>query len=343
MRKLYVVFCLIVCSVFLLVGSGSQAQPTELNVATWGGSYRDSFDESIDYFEEKYNARVNFFIGDAPQMLVKARLGQVDVVISAVNFAIQGENEGLWAELDETKIPNMTNLYDEFKFSKYTVAKDFGDYVICYNDKYIDPPPTSWNDLWNPAYKNRVAMYQFLEESTLFLVLQQAQQHGGDVDNIKPGLDRLYELYQSGNLIGMVKSSAELQNLLRLEEAWIALLTNVRRKPLLDEGLDFIKVVRPEEGSFGWHSTINVVKQTKELDLAMKFVNYTLDPICQDIFMDNSYSPTVRNAKDVPPELEEVVVPKESIVKLFPSIDDCVKIVEYTEMWAKQWDEMIYQ
>ena len=343
MSKLCVVFCLIIFSVFLFLGLEVQAAPTVLNVATWGGHYKESFEKSINYFEKENNAKVNFFIGDAAQMLVKARLGQVDVVVSAVNFSIDGENEGLWAELDETKIPNMADLYDIFKLSKYTVAKDFGDYIIYYNDKYIKTPPTSWNDLWNSSYKNHVAIYAFLEESTMSLLLLQAQQNGGSVDNIKPGLDRLLELYKNGNLIGMVQGSAEMQNLFTLEEAWIGPLTNNRRKVFLDEKLDFIKTVRPKEGSFVFYSTVNVVKLTKELDLAMKFVNYTLDPICQDVFMDNFYSPTVRDAKVVPPELKDILVPMENVDKLFPSVDDCIKIVKNKELWTKEWDEMIYK
>ena len=233
----------------------------------------------------------------------------------------------------------MANLYESAKYSKYTVFANVGDYALAYNSKHIKPPPTSWDDLWNPKYKNRVVTYYFQNSSTLGLMVMQAQKRGGSIDNIDPGLNRLVELYKSGNLIGMIKGESEMVSLYQLEEAWLGPLTLGRIKSLWDKGADFIKIVRPKEGTFGMITCLNVVKSTKKRDLAMKFVNHALGPECQEAYATrNLYSPTVSNAK-IPPELKGMLLSKEAVNRLF--IPDWTAINKHKESWAERWDKMI--
>ena len=339
-KKLVFFVIVILFSLFLILGSEVIAQEV-LRVTTWGGQYNKSYDETIGIFEKENNCKVEWVIGDCPSFNIKARLNQVDVVTTDLGHSIAGENEGLWAELDPTKIPNMAHLYDIAKYSQYTVFANVGDFVLAYNSKYIKTTPTSWNELWDPAYKNRVALYQFLGSPTLGLMLQQAEQAGGGIDNIDPGLDRMYELYKSGNIITFAGGDSEIQSLLETEEAWLAQSTNGRVVNSWEKGLDFIKLARPKEGTVGMITTLNVVKGTKKLDLAMKFINYALSPECQLVFAQNSYySPTVDNVK-IPTELESILLSQEEIGRLF--IPDWSKINKVKDEWAERWDKMISQ
>jgi hypothetical protein len=89
---------------------------------------------------------------------------------------------------------------------------------IHYNTKKLQeagiPAPTSWNDLWDPRLKGKVAFYAFgIAYSQDFLVLM-AKLHGGSEDNIQPGLARIKQLRANGNLTTFSTTPAELDNLL---------------------------------------------------------------------------------------------------------------------------------
>ena len=340
MNKKLVIFCIVVMlSMFLIIGA--QAAPkTVLRVTTWGGMYQECYEDTIDSFEKENNVQVEWVLGTYADWMAKARAGELDVVTNNFLYSVMGEKEGLWAELDETKIPNMANLYDRAKSSKYTVWSNIGDYVIAYNSKHIKTAPTSWDDLWDPAYKNRVVIRNFLNTGLLCLIVQQAEQRGGGIKNIDPGLNRLLELYNSGNVIAMAQSDAEQQSLLQLEEAWIGLVCNGRVIDLQKKGFDFIKIARPKEGTYAMISALNVPKASKQQDLAMKFVNHVLSPKVQEVFAERTfYAPVVNNAK-VSPEVEDLLVGEEVIAKMY--IPDFVAINEVMAEWAERWDRLIH-
>ena len=340
MSKRRVIYCLMVVFLLFLMLNVQAATKTILKVSTWGGLYQQCYSETIDRFEKEYDVEVEWVLGAMASWMVMARGGGLDVVTTNLLNSLVGENEGLWAELDETKIPNMANLLEQANYSKYTVFANIGDYVIAYNSKYVDPAPTSWNDLWDPAYKNRVVLFYFGSTGTLNLILQQAEQRGGSIDDINPGLERLAELQKSGNLIGMVSNDAEIQSLLELEEAWIGISCNGRVVDLQKRGYDFIKIARPQEGTYGMITTLNVPKTSKQQDLAMKFINHVLSPEVQEYFAERTYyAPTIKNAK-IPEELEEGLVTAEDLEKMY--IPDFVKVNERKEAWAEVWDRLVH-
>lgn len=338
MRKYWVILLVIgfsLLNVFEVLADESNV----LRVTTWGGSYKNTYEMVAPLFEKEYNAKLEWEVGSSDAFQVKARLGQVDVVTNDLARSIDGEIEGLWMELDPKKIPNMANLYKVAKYSKNFVFANIGDYTLVYNSNKIKRAPTSWDDLWDPAYKNRVVMYYVLNSGTLSLMILKAQQKGGGIDSIDPGFNRLVDLYKSGNTIGWLKAETEMVSLFELQEAWIGMLTNGRVKGLWDKGMDFIKIVRPKEGTFGMITTLNVVKTTKNPDLAMKFVNFALSPPVQEAYAKfNFYAPTVKNAK-VPAELKDVLLSGESVDNLF--IPNWNAVNKVKAQWAERWDKTV--
>lgn len=314
------------------------AQPNVITVTTWGGNYKQTYEKTVPIFEKENNAKVEWHVGSNQSFMVKARAGQVDVVTNTMVQSVEGEMEGLWAPLDPQNIPNMANLFNVAKYSKFTLFANVGPYNLVYNDKHIKTPPASWNDLWNPAYKNRVVMYPFHYVGTLNLLLWLAQQKGGGINNIDPGLDRLVELHKSGNIIGMPPGESEMVSLLQLEEAWIGMLTNGRVKDLWDKGATFIKMTRPKP-TYGMITTMNVVKTSKNLDLAMKFVNYALGVECQEAYAKfNLYSPTVKNVK-APPEVKDFILDEAAMSNLF--FVDWIAVNKILPQWQERWNKMI--
>src|SRR5690349_3620008 len=68
---------------------------------------------------------------------------------------------GMLQKLDKSKLPNLANL-DEGLLSTFGDSTDYivpyqmGTDAIVYNSETVETPPTSWADLWNPEYENRI-------------------------------------------------------------------------------------------------------------------------------------------------------------------------------------------
>jgi putative spermidine/putrescine transport system substrate-binding protein len=169
------------------------------------------------------------------------------------------------------------------------------------------------------------------------LLIWLAEKGGGGIDKIEPGMNRLAELQKSGNLIGMPTGEAEMISLYELKEAWIGPLTNGRVKDLWNKGASFIKVVHPEP-TFGMITAMNVVKTTKNPNLAMKFVDFCLGIACQEAFaVNNLYAPTVKNVK-TPAELQPLMLNEADMNRLY--MVDWVKVNKLRAQWQEQWTKL---
>jgi putative spermidine/putrescine transport system substrate-binding protein len=312
-----------------------------LRVTTWGGNYKATYESVVERFEKANNVKVEWIVGSTDSNHVKARQGQTDVATTDLLHSLAGEQEGLWVDLDPQLIPNLNDLYPIARRSKQTVFANVGDFVLAYNANRIKRAPTGWGDLWNPEYKNRVALYSFTASSTLSLIVLEAKKAGGSERNVEPGLKRLIDLHKSGNILALVAGESELVSLYELEEAWIGPLAVGRLKALWDKGAKHIKFVRPAEGTPGLITTLNVVKGSPKKELAMKFVNFALGKECQEAFAArNLYAPTLKTAS-IPRDLEGLLISGNSVDKLF--IPDWVYINSVKAQWKEQWDKAISQ
>ncbi|WP_134724349.1 ABC transporter substrate-binding protein [Paracoccus luteus] len=312
------------------------AQDCTLRVTTWGGSYQATYETVAEAFEQQYDCKIQWIVGASPDHLIKARLGQVDVATNTLLNSIAGENEGLWAPLDPAKIPNMANLYDNAKYSDHTVFANVGDYVLTYNTDRIPEAPTSWDALWNPEYKNSVVIYGIDHIPTLSLMVMEAEQNGGGIDSMEPGIDRMAELMKSGNLVGSLDVESQMVSLFETGDAWIGMMATGRLRELLSKGTDNIAFVRPEEGTFPLISTVNIHKDATDPDMAANFVNYVLSPEVQVAFATrNLYAPTVKNA-EIPADFEmsELLVSNEEFGRLY--LPDQEKVQANKAEWQQQ-------
>ncbi|WP_291960768.1 ABC transporter substrate-binding protein [Chelatococcus sp.] len=316
------------------------AQDCTLRVTTWGGSYQKTYESVAKAFEEAEKCKIEWVVGASPDHLVKSRLGQVDVATNTLLNSIAGEKEGLWMELDKSKIPNMANLYSNAIYSPYTVFANVGDYVLAYNTDKVKAAPTSWDELWKPDYKNHVVIYGFEHIPTLSLTVLQAQKNGGSIDNIQPGLDKMAALVKSGNLIGSLDVESQMVSLFQTEDAWLGMLATGRMKELLEKGAKNVKFARPEEGTFPLITSVNITKAAKNPEKAQAFVNYILSPEVQLAFATrNLYAPTVQNVT-IPADFvyKDLLVQNEQFKRLF--LPDQEKITANKAKWQNELNKM---
>src|SRR3546814_16485999 len=93
------------------------------------------------------------------------------------------ENEGLLA-VDELEIPNMANVYEQFRFS-YAVPHIFSSMVLVYNTEAVKTPPDSFGVALEPEFKGKVGFSDILYAfNTLFAGLAE----GGDGKSFDKGI-----------------------------------------------------------------------------------------------------------------------------------------------------------
>lgn len=330
----------LIVGAFCMLASPALSDDCKLRVTTWGGSYQKTYVAVAKKFEEEHNCTIEWVVGASPDHLIKARLGQVDVATNTLLNSIAGEKEGLWVELDKTKIPNMANLYDNAVYSPFTVYVNVGDYVLAYNKDKVKQPPTSWDELWKPEYKNHVVTYGFEHIPTLSLAVLQAEKNGGSIDNMQPGLERMAELVNSGNLIGSLDVESQMVSLFQTEDAWLGMLATGRMKELLEKGVENVDFVRPAEGTFPLIGTVNITKNATDPEMAAAFVNFILSPEVQLAFATgNLYAPSVSNVQ-IPDDFTygKLLVQNEEFKRLF--LPDQEKITANKAAWQHELNQM---
>ncbi|NLZ73022.1 MAG: ABC transporter substrate-binding protein [Bacteroidales bacterium] len=317
-------------AILCLFAQTSIAQQQTLRVAAWAGSYTDCMVNTISDFEKEYNVKVEFIPSSSEAILSKAMTNQIDVGFTEPQFSKIGEAQGLWAKLEAEDIPNINRLVDFAKMSDYTLVTDFGIYGIAYNPKYVEQP-TSWEVLWDPKYKDKVAIDSFSLESIELMILM-ARQYGGDEYNIDPGFEKMAEL--SKNVRFFVESHPQLLTAFKNEDIWFALWSAGRVIWAIGEGAN-VDFAIPEEGTYAMISAVNVVKNSPNVELAKKFVNWRLsDPPQQEYAKVTKYVPVVKDI-ELPPEVANVMPTEEEIERI--QMSDLEYITSVYDEWYERW------
>jgi spermidine/putrescine transport system substrate-binding protein len=128
-------------------------------------------------FEREFGARVvedNY--GGNDDMRAKLQAGGVgyDLAVPSDYMVVLLRREDLLLPLDLSHIPNLTHLAARFRDPaydpghRYSVPYQWGVTGIAYNKSQVIPPPTSWANLFDPAwvgpYANRISMLNDMRE-----------------------------------------------------------------------------------------------------------------------------------------------------------------------------------
>lgn len=268
---------MLIAMAFAFVGCGPKG-PTQLVVATWGGASEKGLTEIVKTFEEENNIDIVFDIGNNSDRLNKIRATKdnpvIDVALMTDCFSVMGNDEGLFEKLDAKKVPNAEKLYD------YAIDKNgFGpaysvvSYGIVYNTDIVETPPTSWADLWNEAYENKVCVPDITSTAGPMLLVTAAQMNGGDMENIDAGFEKMTEL--KPNIFNFYTSVSDVITMFERGEIAMAPFMDIF-VPIMHFSDLPVELATLEEGNFAGYNTVNIVKGTKNKAAAEKFVNFML-------------------------------------------------------------------
>ena len=284
-------------SAWIAAPIGAEAQD-KLVVSVWGGSWRDMVANIIaKKFTAETGATVEYITGGTIDRLNKEKLAkgnpESDITFTTSHVGWLYANDGLYEQLDLSKVPNAGNLVEQARISPYHIGTWAYVYTIGYRSDLLKGLNfESWADLWRPEVKGKLAAPDF-DPSHLIVVA--AILSGGDAAAWEKGQAKLKELKPSFK--GFYTNDANGQQLIANGETPVQVILSMNAHYMAAEGVP-IALVIPKEGAVLGIDTIAIMKGSKRAELAYKFINAALDPQVQaEVAKFKKGSPVVVDAK----------------------------------------------
>src|SRR5262249_4111632 len=172
----------------------------KLVVSVWGGSWRDMVANIIGKkFTADTGIPVEYITGGTIDRLNKEKLAkgnpESDITFTTSHVGWLYANDGLYEQLDLSKVLNAGNLIEQAKISPYHIGTWAYVYTIGYRaDLLKDVGFKSWEDLWKPEINGKLAAPDF---DPSHLIVVSAILSGGDAATWEKGQAKLKALKPS--------------------------------------------------------------------------------------------------------------------------------------------------
>ncbi len=275
-------------------------------VATWGGAFKDAVEKVIAApFTAKTGIKVETDVGATLDRLAKARVNkanpQSDITLTTSHVARLYISDGLFEKLDMSRIPNSQQIFKQAVRSDYHLGLWTYVYTPAYRTDVIKQDITKWADLWNPSFKNSIAMPDF---DPSHIIVISALMSGGNETDWQKGEQKLLQL--KPNIKAFFQTDAQSQDLIKNNEAPIEIMLSINGVLLKDAGVP-IKVVKTTDyGGVVGIDTMAVMKGSKNPDAAYQFINFALDKDIQSTLVKTLKAGPVRPDATVPSDLKDV-------------------------------------
>jgi putative spermidine/putrescine transport system substrate-binding protein len=271
-------------------GGGKQRTVT---FAGFFGAFQDQYTKAvIGPFEKAHpDIKVNYVpIKNSAEVLGKLRAAKsrpnLDVAIMDSSVAPTANQEGLFSGLAPAKVTNLADVAAAGRNGDWGPALTFDSLSILYNTKQVKSPPTSWNDLWNPAYKGKVALPIADTRGVALIVALEKMAGANYRQNIDPAIGRLKQLAPS---VQTWNPQPDVYTAIASGTDAIGVGWNARGQLFHQTSKGALATVQPKEGNVLQINTINLVKNSPNADAAQQFINYAISPPAQQAFAEASY------------------------------------------------------
>ena len=278
-----------VLSASLLVGckaKDNSAGSDKLIISTWGLNEDVLKKEIFEPFAEEHGVEVVLEVGNNSDRLTKMKNNpnsNIDITYLAESFSEQGIEAGIFEKLDYSKIPNAQKINEK---AKYTVENGYGPaYTLNSIGIVVDPTSNieinSWEDLWKPELKGKIAIPDITTTNGAAVVDIAATKAGVDIteDNGEAAFKELEKL--KPNVVKTYSKSSDLANMFSSGEIVAAIASDFAFETIQKAKPEVINVI-PESGTYLNFNTININANYKNKDLAYEFINYVLSDEVQE-------------------------------------------------------------
>ncbi len=215
-----------------------------------------------------------------------------DVAFFDTPQVLDAAKEGLIVEFPAAKAPHFKDLVPKFqdKWGPKITMQVIG---IGYNPKKIATPPKSWDDLLNPQYRGRVGLTAMNSQLGIAFLAELNRVKGGTEANFEPGFKALRELLP--NVGAIAANLGAYATLWQQEQIDIAPYNFNFVQTLKGKGVS-VELAIPDTGLVGWETSLHLVANAAEPELAVKYIDLHLDPAMQQAMLKPPYDAIPTNA-----------------------------------------------
>ncbi|GHG97057.1 extracellular solute-binding protein [Pseudodonghicola xiamenensis] len=287
-----------------LLSSPAIAQSKDLVVGTWGGTFGDLLKKNVDQaiLEPAGWNILQEVSGPVPRRtkLITERMqrrGSMDAALLADFDMHAAAKVGALEELSADNVASYDNILP-FLQKKHSVPLIYSAHAVVYRKDLITTPPASIAELWNPAYKGKIGLSDFLYTSNMAYA---AIANGGTLSDFN-GADKGVQQWKDLDA-KLLPSTEAVGQALASGDIWITIISAARGYSWNKSGIDLGWVV-PEEGAFPAVYEAAVPKNARNSEGGMAYMDALLNPQAQAAFAEKmGYLPTVKNGS-ISPELE---------------------------------------
>jgi spermidine/putrescine transport system substrate-binding protein len=237
---------------------------------------------TLEDFKNETGVEVRYdLFADEEEMFAKIRAGArgYDLIVVGDYLIPRFRSLNLIDPVPVGSLKNVDNLVARFRRPTYdpdetTVPYLWGTTGIAYNKKKLKKPPTSWWDLWDEKYKDRVSMLDNVRDcisvAMQLLNIPQTTKDPRDFDKVRA------LLIKQKPLVKQYSSSSYLNSLVAgeidLAMTWSGdLFQAARDNPDLD-------YVLPKEGTYMWVDCLAIMRGSRHRENTLRLIDYILEP-----------------------------------------------------------------
>jgi putative spermidine/putrescine transport system substrate-binding protein len=274
----------------------ARAVEGSVTFAGYAGIFQENYQAAViePFMRANPGIKVVYYsMGNSAQVLGNLRAQkaapQVDVAMMDVSVAKAGSDEGLFEKLDRTAMPVLNELSPRaFTPGVDGAAVTFDNLVLLYSPERVKPAPTSWKVLWDPQYKDQIAINGVPDIVGVSFLLMANKIFGGDDyrKSTEKGIAAVAKM-APGVLSWDPKPDPYafiINGTSSLGVGW-----NARGQLYSAQSGGKLAAVLPEEGSLFQINTMSVVRGAQQPEAARIFMSYALGAEAQKSFTERMF------------------------------------------------------
>ena len=277
----------------------TQAQARRLVFATFTGSWEEAHRDVLVPAFRKASGNADIALDpllsvDQIAKVTAARANPpIDVMLHDPGPALVAIDQDLVDDYPVAQSTHYKDLIADAQGAKGP-APFFQVVGITYNPDKIKTPPTSWNDIWKAEYKGRVGITNLNSTLGTGFLVEIARSRGGSEANVDAGFKAIEEL--KPNLGAVAANPGQLATLYQQGQIDIG-PGNFNAIQILKARGVAVEFVAPKEGAIAFKTTIHLVKNSPNKELAFKLIEASLSPEVQARLMESPYLIVPTNTK----------------------------------------------
>ncbi len=320
-----------------------EAQARRLVFATFTGSWEEAHkDVLVPAFRKATNAEMvldpMLSVDQIAKVKAAAANPPIDVMLHDPGPALIAIDQGLVEPYPVAESKYYNELIDEAKVATGPAAF-FQVVGLTYNPDKVKTPPTSWADIWKPEYRGRVGITNLNSTLGTGFLVEIARMHGGSEANVDAGFQAIKDL--KPNIAAVAANPGQLATLYQQGQIDIGPGNFNAIQILKARGVP-VEFVSPKEGAIAFKTTIHIVKNSPNKELAFQLIEAAISPAVQEKLMNSPYLIVPTNGKvKMAGEIARVLAKDVDDMKKKFVFQDWRKINEQRSGWIERFNREI--